>query len=167
MTNKKLRDGLPSRKITGENKILNQCQECSSGFGLEGKSKKMKAVYSLGRTNYHGSLQNVQPPLIDPHLSINRFSFLKQTALYHLRILSHILDSACQEVWIVDHGQPQDGEVPFYQLFLWIHESLSLSLELLPKSCFKSLNFSSKNAKNFNDILIYHIIYQFTDKIST
>ena len=50
-------------------------------------------------------------------LLIDRFSFLKQTALYQLQILSQILDSACQEVWIVDRGQPQAGEVPFSQLF--------------------------------------------------
>ena len=35
-------------------------------FGLQEKSKNMEAVCGLGRTNY-GGLQNVRPPIIDPH----------------------------------------------------------------------------------------------------
>ena len=43
------------------------------GFGLEEKSKKMKVVCGLGRTNC-GGLRNVQLPIIDPHFLL--FSLL-------------------------------------------------------------------------------------------
>ena len=38
--------------------------EIIGGFGLEEKSKKTKAVYCLGRTNY-GGFGNVETPIID------------------------------------------------------------------------------------------------------
>ena len=39
------------------------------GFSLEENSQKTRVVCGLGRTNY-GSLQNVQPPIVDPHKGI-------------------------------------------------------------------------------------------------